>query len=253
MKSDSELQHDARVELTREFGVDAQRIDVRVRDGVAILTGDVRSEAESWSAADAVRRVPGIQSVSNETLISREKSVPPADADVARPWFPSSWTRPSKRFPARDLTIFLATAVILLSLIFASVGLPRLLRGLALPPEATLREEEDRARDEASTAGIAAIDKARHQLPHRTDEADIYANAAARVIGFYRSRLDGAGAGDVDAEKLRKAEQVERALRLAGLRAEREKIFEMARHSRISDETSRKQVREIDLMETRHR
>jgi hypothetical protein len=37
-----------------------------------------------------VHRVPGIQSVSNETLITRETSVPPAAADVARPWFPSS-------------------------------------------------------------------------------------------------------------------------------------------------------------------
>jgi len=125
--------------------------------------------------------------------------------------------------------------------------------GLALPPEPTLREEEDRARDEASTAGIDAIDKARHQLSHRVDEADINANAAARVIGFYRSRLDGAAAGGVDAQKSRRAEQVERALRLAGLRAEREKIFEMARHSQMSHETSRKLVREIDLMETRYR
>jgi osmotically-inducible protein OsmY len=92
MKSDSELQHDARVELVREPGVDAGRIDVRVRDGVAILTGNVHSEAESWSAADAVRRVSGIRSVSNETLITRETSVLPADADadVARPWFPTS-------------------------------------------------------------------------------------------------------------------------------------------------------------------
>jgi osmotically-inducible protein OsmY len=92
MKSDEELQHDARTALVREAGVDAQAIDVRVRDAVAILTGNVRSEAESWSAADAVRRVPGIQSVSNEMLIIRETSVLPADADadVARPWFPSS-------------------------------------------------------------------------------------------------------------------------------------------------------------------
>jgi osmotically-inducible protein OsmY len=90
MKSDSELQHDAQVELTREPGVDAERIEVRVQEGVAILTGNVCSEAESWTAADAVRRVPGIQSVSNETMIIRETSVLPADADadVAGPWFP---------------------------------------------------------------------------------------------------------------------------------------------------------------------
>lgn len=92
MRSDSALQHDARVELVRASGVDAERIEVRVQDGVAILTGHARSEAESWSAADAIRRVPGIQSVSNETMITRETPVLPADADgdVARPWFPPS-------------------------------------------------------------------------------------------------------------------------------------------------------------------
>jgi len=92
MRSDGELQHDARVELVREPGVDPERIEVRVQHGVAILTGNVRSEAESWSAADAVRRVPRIQSVVNETMITREASALPADADadVARPWFPSS-------------------------------------------------------------------------------------------------------------------------------------------------------------------
>lgn len=92
MRSDSELQLDARRVLVRESGVDAERIEIRVQDGVAVLTGNVRSEAESWSAADAVRRVPGVQSVVNETMIVRDTSVLPtdADADVARPWFPSS-------------------------------------------------------------------------------------------------------------------------------------------------------------------
>jgi osmotically-inducible protein OsmY len=92
MRSDSELQHDAQMELVREPGVDAERIEVRVQDGVAILTGSVRSEAESWSAAEAVRRVPDVQSVSNETIITRDTPVLPGDADgdVARPWFPSS-------------------------------------------------------------------------------------------------------------------------------------------------------------------
>jgi osmotically-inducible protein OsmY len=91
LRSDSELRHGARVELAREPGVDAERIEVRVQDGVATLTGNVRSEAESWSAADAVRRVPGVQGVVNETMITREASILPADADtdVARPWFPS--------------------------------------------------------------------------------------------------------------------------------------------------------------------
>lgn len=92
MKSDNELQHDARRELVREPDVDAERIEIRVEDGVAVLTGKVRSEAESWSAADAVHRVPGVLGVVNETMIVRDTSVFPADtdADVARPWFPTT-------------------------------------------------------------------------------------------------------------------------------------------------------------------
>jgi osmotically-inducible protein OsmY len=91
MRSDSELQDDARFELVREPGVDAEGIEVRVRTGVAVLTGNVRSEAEWWSAADAVRRVPGVQGVVNEMMLTRETSVLPAgaDGDVARQWFPS--------------------------------------------------------------------------------------------------------------------------------------------------------------------
>jgi len=38
-------------------------------------------------------------------------------------------------FPARDLAIFLAAGVIIFSLVIASVGLPLLLKGLAMPPE----------------------------------------------------------------------------------------------------------------------
>ena len=53
--------------------------------------------------------------------------------------------------------------------------------------------------------------------------------------------------------QLRKADQIERALRVAGLQAERETVFNLARRSQISDETSRRLVREIDLMEARYR
>jgi len=42
-------------------------------------------------------------------------------------------------------------------------------------------------------------------------------------------------------------------MRLAALQAERSEIFNLARHSLVSDETSRRLVREIDLAEARHR
>jgi monovalent cation/hydrogen antiporter len=158
-------------------------------------------------------------------------------------------------FPARDVVIFLAAAVILLSLLLASVGLPRLLEGLTLPDEPAERLEEDLAHHEAALAAIAAIETARHDLSARSAaDADLYTNAAVRVIANYKHRIDEqAAAGTVAADRLRQADRAEVALRLAALQAEREAIFRLARESTISDEISRKLVRQIDLMEARYR
>jgi CPA1 family monovalent cation:H+ antiporter len=156
-------------------------------------------------------------------------------------------------FPARDLAVFLAAAVILLSLVTASVALPRILKGLELPQEPALHVEEDQARRDAAAAAIAAIEKAQSAVPEPGVDAEIYALAATQVIALYQRRLDGGAAGSGDAGKLRAAAEAERALRLVGLQAERTAIFNVARQGRISDETSRKLVREIDLLESRYR
>lgn len=156
-------------------------------------------------------------------------------------------------FPARDLAVFLATAVILLSLVVASIGLPRLLRGLEVPDESAEGQEESMARHEAATAAIAAIETAHHALLHDSAEAELYSDAANRVIALYQTRLDDHVAFEGDAEQLRKSDEVERALRLAAIQAEREEIFNLARQGRISDTVSRKIVREIDLAEARYR
>src|SRR5690349_24894605 len=47
-------------------------------------------------------------------------------------------------FPARALCILIAAGVIVLSLAWASVSLPRLLAGLTLPPDDSDQNEEDR-------------------------------------------------------------------------------------------------------------
>ena len=53
------------------------------------------------------------------------------------------------------------------------------------------------------------------------------------------------------AQRFCKLDAVERELRLAGLRAEREEIYRFARLRRISDDMTHKLVREIDLLEAR--
>ncbi len=155
-------------------------------------------------------------------------------------------------FPARELAIFLAAATILLSLLTASIGLPRLLVGLDVPPEPDAAREEDFARRAAADAAVAAIERAQHALPAAKADPATYAAAALRVASLYQRRRDGDAAG-VGADALREADRAERALRLVGLQAEREAVFTLARHNRISDDIARRLVREIDLVEARYR
>jgi Na+/H+ antiporter len=156
-------------------------------------------------------------------------------------------------FPARALTIFLACSVILISLLTASIALPRLLAGMTFPAEPEEQQEEDLARRESANAAITAIEKT--QIALMESEAcidpDVYPQAAARVIAFYEHKLKEIDPASEQA--WRKTDYAEKELRLAALDAERRTVFDLARHDRISDEISRKLVREIDLMEARYR
>ena len=123
-------------------------------------------------------------------------------------------------FPARDLAIFLAAAVILISLIVASLGLPRLLDGLELPPEKAEHQEADHARREAARAAIVAIEQTQLRHTASTTQAELYTQAAGRLLGFYQSRLRGDGSStQLDAETLQQIEEAEGDLRLAALQA----------------------------------
>ncbi|MCW5578781.1 MAG: Na+/H+ antiporter [Dokdonella sp.] len=152
--------------------------------------------------------------------------------------------------PFRDLAIFLAMSVIVMSLLVASFGLPRLLVGLRIPPDPRAHRLEEMARRRAAKAALAAIERERQQHPGELD-AGVEAAAATRVIALYQGRLDG-GDTDIDAERLRAADQAERRLRLAALRAERAELFALAREGRLADDVARRLVREIDYVESRY-
>ncbi len=156
-------------------------------------------------------------------------------------------------FPGRDLAVFLASAVIVVSLVVASVGLPRVLRGLELPPETASEIEEDRARQAAALAALGAIDTAGKPQPYDEKDADIHASAAEQVRGLYQHRLGGASGDGTHPARVRVAEEAERFYRLAALAAERKVLQQMARHGQLSDETARRLVQELDLVEARYR
>jgi CPA1 family monovalent cation:H+ antiporter len=152
--------------------------------------------------------------------------------------------------PGRHLAIFLAVAVILVSLLLATIALPPVLRSLTLPEEPPDTAQEDFARHEAALAAIAAVEHAR-RAELEADPA-VQASAADRVIGIYRHRL-GTADGSLDPARVRMADEAERTFRLAALDAERETILRLARQERLSDAAARRLVREIDLIETRYR
>jgi monovalent cation/hydrogen antiporter len=154
-------------------------------------------------------------------------------------------------FPARDLAIFLAAGVIIVSLIAASTTLPFLLKNLELPPEPSHQEEEDRARVAAAEAAIQAIEQAQHDMGEGQSDADLYTEAGVRIMTLYRQRIEGRSKVGKEAALAKKIDEIERRLRLIGLRAERAELFRSARSRELSDETARRLVREVDLLESR--
>jgi CPA1 family monovalent cation:H+ antiporter len=72
------------------------------------------------------------------------------------------------------------------------------------------------------------------------------------VVGLYPPWRGAEGWAKGEARRLRKADIAERELRLAALLGQREAIFNLGRQHRISDEVSRRLVREIDLQEARY-
>ncbi|HEX7871299.1 MAG TPA: Na+/H+ antiporter [Sphingobium sp.] len=156
-------------------------------------------------------------------------------------------------FPARDLAIFLAAGVIILSLILASVCLPLLLRDLTMPAEPSKQAQEDQARVASAQAAIRAIEQAQHVLAEGRGDADVYVDTGARIMDLYRERIDSRIQPDGAMREVNRQAGVERDLRLAGLKGERDEIFKMARNRSIGSEIAQKLIRELDLAEVRYR
>ena len=153
-------------------------------------------------------------------------------------------------FPARDLVIFLASGVILSSLVIAAVALPLLLRGLNLPPDESIAAARDRARLVSAKAAIAELDRVQHQMAEGRDDPDRFTDIAARLMDQYRERIDSLATlpedrtGQADAP-------IERDMRLAAVRAERNAIFDLARRREIGVTLAEQLGRELDLIDAR--
>src|SRR2546427_2017052 len=113
-----------------------------------------------------------------------------------------------------------------MSLLVATVLLPRALRGVVLPETSRVAEEEQ-ARAWAAEAAIGAIERAQlaRLLPTSTSagvDAGVYAAAASRLIALYRQQIDMDPCKAGAADRRHAADAIDSQLRLVGLRAERE-------------------------------
>ena len=150
---------------------------------------------------------------------------------------------PGVAFPARDLAVLLAAGVIVLSMVLASIALPGLLRGLDWPAEPLPPAVEDDTRRAAAEAGARAIE---------TEPAEDAASAdvAARLVAAYRDRLARhAAAGPAQRHAHR---DIERQLRLVGLRAERAEVQRYGRSHGVDQLALLRIIRELDFEEARY-
>ncbi|MBM1188188.1 MULTISPECIES: Na+/H+ antiporter [Pseudomonas] len=155
-------------------------------------------------------------------------------------------------FPERELLIFIAAGVILLSLIVACIALPLLLRGIAQSSDDAMRTEVREAWRRTAEAAIHALETEEVIDPdHPPDaaQAALAAELKARIMSEYRHQLDVFN-DSAEAQALAsKMDELEGRLRLKALRAQRLELYSLRRHHEIGDDVLSEILRDLDLSE----
>jgi CPA1 family monovalent cation:H+ antiporter len=157
-------------------------------------------------------------------------------------------------FPERDLLIFLAFCVIVVTLVGQGLAMPWVIRALAVEDDGLDADEELSARLETA---FAAIDR----IEQLAEEDWVYSDTADRVRGLYdyrrrrfRSQIhgpqddDGAGPEDYEA----RTASYRRFMREV-IGAERQTLLRLRNEGAITDEVRRRIEYDLDLEETRLR
>ncbi|WP_095126486.1 Na+/H+ antiporter [Pseudomonas sp. Irchel s3a12] len=151
-------------------------------------------------------------------------------------------------FPERDLLIFIAAGVILLSLISACIALPLLLRGIEKSPDDKRRQEVRDAWRKTAEAAIHALET-EEATPQDAAQAALSAELKARIMSEYRHQLDVFN-DSAEAQALAfQMDLLERRMRLKALRAQRLELYSLSRHHQIGDDVLREVLADLDLSE----
>jgi CPA1 family monovalent cation:H+ antiporter len=154
-----------------------------------------------------------------------------------------------EHFPQRDLVVFLAFVVIVVTLVGQGLTLPLFIRRWNVVDDEDADAAMARARVAASQAGLDALVKAEIGFVTPT-----HWDVAGRLRSFYESRLshDQVHAADEDANPDDALDhKIYRELRLAAYTAEREALRRLRIAGELSDEIYRRLEWDIDLAESR--
>lgn len=162
-------------------------------------------------------------------------------------------------FPARHMLIFLATGVILLTLILGAISLPLILRFMPKHEDTEQQQEERAARLAACKAAIASLTLSEEdKQSHDEQWVAQYQEVVGRIIQEYRSRIElleenlnktGTEETEEVVEERRQRYIREMELRLKCLKVERDTLYAERHAHRINDEVLRATVSELDLAE----
>jgi CPA1 family monovalent cation:H+ antiporter len=147
-------------------------------------------------------------------------------------------------FPQRNVIIFLAFSVILVTLVLQGLTLPPLVRLLGLAGTPVRDEEEETARRKMAEAALAYLEVS------RTQEENDFDALYDDITGHYQQRLNALGADEITANSSSLTNHMRmKALSRELLRVERQTAVRLRNEGQISDEVLRDLEHELDLRE----
>lgn len=154
----------------------------------------------------------------------------------------------SSQIPGRYELVFIATGVILISLIVAVVILPILLRGTVILDNSQVDDEYLKAKAYMAEEAISSLEKMQNSLLLDTTDGidnEIVNEVGSRVIGSLRRRT---GLKNLE-QKALEAENLERRMRIVAIGSERATLYQLKTKDEISDETFDRLNNDLDLYE----
>ncbi|OCG29807.1 Na+/H+ antiporter [Gilliamella sp. Choc4-2] len=145
--------------------------------------------------------------------------------------------------------VFIATGIILISLVTAVIVLPILLRGSVILDNSAQENEILTVKGQMAEEAIVSLEKMQGNLLQETTDSgldqEIIHEVGSRVIGSLRRRT---GLKDLEQKSL-EAENLERRMRLVAIGAERTALLQMKIRSEVSEETFEHLNNDLDIYE----